>query len=98
MSLECKICLENEKFEKVLDCNHSFCITCLGRIKKQDDRQDYEYIICPLCKTKTVLTYKETSLPSKFDDTLVLTCEFCEEDGPLRKYSWCEKCEETTCG
>ncbi|XP_038054592.1 E3 ubiquitin-protein ligase TRIM50-like [Patiria miniata] len=52
--LECDICQEKYKRPKVLDCQHSFCETCL----EQYYNARYEgqrKIPCPVCRRETVL-------------------------------------------
>ena len=45
---ECNICLQKKKYEKKIECNHSFCYQC---IKGWSDYSNK----CPLCRHKYLL-------------------------------------------
>ena len=52
--MECIICYNNTDLVKLFNCNHQFCLSCLNKIIKKDD--NFKYIICPLCRNKTIRT------------------------------------------
>ena len=43
---ECPVCFEEFTEPKLLPCNHTFCLGCLGNIMKED------LITCPMCNTQ----------------------------------------------
>ncbi|XP_038079459.1 tripartite motif-containing protein 45-like [Patiria miniata] len=52
--LECCICHNRYHEPKMLECSHSFCLTCLQELQKSQKRTD-DKIRCPLCQSETIL-------------------------------------------
>lgn len=47
--LKCQICLETYKSPKVLPCLHTFCLQCLTKLCRPEER----IIICPTCRCES---------------------------------------------
>ncbi|XP_048417552.1 RING finger protein 223 [Stegostoma tigrinum] len=57
--LECTICFSSYdnvfKTPKLLQCQHAFCLECLARLAASVPADQSSDIICPLCRSQTVL-------------------------------------------
>ncbi|XP_022096185.1 uncharacterized protein LOC110982220 [Acanthaster planci] len=64
--LECTICCNRFIEPKILDCRHSFCLSCLTQLKKE--RAPYRQTLkCPLCRQDTKLKENDVAeLPNNF--------------------------------
>ena len=47
----CGICFEELANGSLLPCKHSFCATCIVKLKKQAVYQATEGVMCPNCRT-----------------------------------------------
>ncbi|XP_039247578.2 uncharacterized protein LOC120325527 isoform X1 [Styela clava] len=56
--LTCRICMDSYKKPKVLNCQHSFCLSCLESCKTTENGS---YMSCPVCRQRTVLGMKGVS-------------------------------------
>ena len=43
---ECPICFEEFESPKLLPCNHTLCLGCLGNVRKEKS------LTCPMCNSK----------------------------------------------
>ena len=48
LMLECPICQEQFTEPRVLPCQHTFCLHCLGKIRERQSTT--ESIPCPVCR------------------------------------------------
>ncbi|XP_071798500.1 uncharacterized protein [Asterias amurensis] len=96
--IECPICLSRFTDPKMLDCQHSFCLTCLhDLVDKQDPKT--EIIICPVCRKKTLIPDKGVSallncffLNSLIDDVINLEGLKVDTSPPIIT---CQGCDES---
>lgn len=69
INFECPVCLEEIKkinMLKQLDCDHIFCVTCINKIKDNDN------VKCPICRI-------DSSLSQNDDEIRILTKEEIRE-------------------
>ncbi|XP_071807347.1 uncharacterized protein [Asterias amurensis] len=55
--LKCHICTDHLKEPKMLECSHSFCLSCLHQLAKKEERSSH-MLTCPMCRGQTLLTGK----------------------------------------
>ncbi|CAF1175411.1 unnamed protein product [Adineta steineri] len=95
--LQCSICLNRFQIPKVLECQHTFCFTCLQNIYDSEN----QILICPICQRTIKLTEGTDELP---DNILLISlmkiqpikgkCSSCQKIDTL---TICEYCQCTKC-
>jgi hypothetical protein len=106
MNLECSVCLndfnEGNTCPRILACGHSFCSSCLEKMKTKDNA-----ITCPTCR-KDQLVADVAALPKNFAllDAIAgkekvnveeqdVICMLCVDEHPATHR--CLQCEENMC-
>ncbi|XP_022086391.1 E3 ubiquitin-protein ligase TRIM71-like isoform X1 [Acanthaster planci] len=94
--LDCSICFNRFTEPKLLDCLHTFCLTCLHNLKLREGPQILK-LRCPLCRKETTLpSNRLEDLPTNF--TLSALVEEFEKQRQILKGQGseikCQSCNE----
>ena len=101
--LTCPICLDRYNNPRTILCQHSFCMTCIDQLPRQDDAT----VDCPVCRKPTQLGEKGASaLPAAFNMIMLLEIDDllkknsnqeCDTHEKREKIIYCKSCCEYIC-
>ncbi|XP_055957817.1 tripartite motif-containing protein 45-like [Patella vulgata] len=94
----CSICLSDFNQPKIIDCNHTFCFTCLDDYVNKTATNNH--FICPLCRCNIEVpvggvrkfTSKLTTVLNS--ETNVLQCDVCANSSSMFS---CKDCQQSFC-
>lgn len=95
-NVRCYLCLEQFDDPRILECHHSFCLSCLEGYFDTFDGP----IECPLCEERTDRPKRARHLPKNIflgvtDDKISAWCSICGEEEEARAY--CVECQQNFC-
>eukprot|EP00117_Sycon_ciliatum_P009646 scpid68961/ scgid11851/ E3 ubiquitin-protein ligase TRIM33; Ectodermin homolog; Transcription intermediary factor 1-gamma; Tripartite motif-containing protein 33 len=108
--LQCAICLDTLCDPRMLACQHTFCLKCLGMLPSHREADDSTVISCPSCreehtvasvnslaKNHLVLQLLDTLASSTAKSPRVRSCEECVDNEDRPAQGFCEECRLCMC-
>lgn len=89
---KCKRETMTSRLLQVLDCEHTICVPCAGKLVRSADTISIE---CPTCRQSTIIDQGLDDLPNRYFGDI--KCDVCLEKKSTNDMWWCRQCVRALC-